>query len=270
MDMNAYCLGHLSGKGDPLSAVLSGGVIAAFPDNFITEAAAFGAETGTTKNGFPITGYVWTEPAMLTALPMLDETEAVKAVLEAIETSPRDKTTLLKVNGPYSILASLVEPALFYRWLRKNKKEIHAALGTITRGLSSYMIKALQKGATILSLADPYADTKTLGKERYAEFAAHYLVSLLEIILNRKEQLSGVMHVCPYNSLALEELKLVTASSLRVEYSHETYVEVIDSYHKSSRKDRVLLAGHQCIYTGNTGKIIVLNIQSGRDQQHEL
>jgi uroporphyrinogen-III decarboxylase len=269
MDMNAYCLGHLSGKGDPLSAVLSGGVIAAFPENFITEAAAFGAETGITKNGFPVTGYVWTEPVMLTALPMLDETAAVKAVLEAIEAAPRDKTALLKVNGPYSILASLVEPALFYRWLRKNKKEIHAALDTITRGLSSYMVKALQKGVTILSLADPYADMKSLGKERYAEFAAHYLVALLGVILDRKEQ-AGVMHLCPYNSLALEELKLVTASILHVEYSHETYVEVIDSYNKNSRKDHVLLAGHQCIYAGNTGRIIALDIQNGRGQRHEV
>jgi uroporphyrinogen-III decarboxylase len=243
-----------------MSGILSRGVIAAFPDNFITEAAAFGAETETTKNGFPVAGYLWTEPAMLTALPMLDETAPVKAVLGAIEAAPPGKTALLKVNGPYSVLTSLVEPALFYRWLRKNKKEIHEALGTITLGLASYMTKALRKGVKIVSLADPYADMKSLGKERYAEFAAYYLVSLLAAILNRKVEANAVVHLCPYNSLALEELELVTASSLHVDYRGETYIEALDCYCKVSRAYHILLAGHQCIYTENTGKIIVLNI----------
>ncbi|MDR2782648.1 MAG: hypothetical protein LBB48_02200 [Treponema sp.] len=272
MNFNAYCLGHLSGKpeGESLTAAWSRLDIAAFPDNFITEAAAFGAEAGTTKNGFPVTGYVWTDPSMLAPLPLLDETPPVKAVLEAIEKTPPHKTVLLKVNCPYSILSSLVEPSLFYRWLRKNKKEIHAALDTITRGLVSYMVKALHKGVKILSLADPYANIKILGKERYAEFAASYLVSLLAAIVNRNELLSGIIHLCPYNSIALEELNLLTADNLRVECTTETYIELIDRYGKNNRTGRITLAGHQCIYAKNIGKIITLTIKPAGRQPYEF
>jgi uroporphyrinogen-III decarboxylase len=253
MDFNAYCSGHIDGTGRKTA-------IAAFPDNFNTEAAAFGAETGITKNGFPVFRYVWTEPSMLNNLAMLDEMPSIKSILKDIEQTPPDKTALLKVNCPYSILASLVDPALFYRWLRKNQNEVHNALHAITSGLTAYVAKALQKGIKLLSLADPYADMKTLGKECYNEFAAHYLVSLLNRLLHNKENASGLIHLCPYNSIALEELNLATTSSVHIHYDDGDYIGLIDRYIKNNPLKSIVLTGHQCIYAANTRTIVFLKL----------
>jgi uroporphyrinogen-III decarboxylase len=255
MDYNAYCSGHTD-RTDYKSA------IAAFSDNFYTEAAAFGVETGVTKNGFPVSGYVWTDPSMLNRLPMLDETPPVKSILKSIEHFQPDETILLKANCPYSVLASLVEPSLFYRWLRRNKNEVHNALYTITIGLASYLVKALRKGVTLLSLADPYADMKTLGKECYNEFAAYYLVSLLNRLLHNKANTSGLIHLCPYNSIALEELNLVTTSSKHIHYDRGDYIGLIDYYIKNTPLKNIVLTGHHCIYAVNTGTIVFLNMNT--------
>jgi uroporphyrinogen-III decarboxylase len=255
MDLNAYCLEHITGKE-------SNNDIVSYPGNFITEAAAFGAQTNFTRNGFPVTGYVWTKPDMLNAVPRLDETGPVKAVLDAIEKTPPDKTALLKVNCPYSILASLIDPFLFYRWLEKNKIEIHNALYVITKGLAVYTIAALKKGAKILSLVDPYAHIKILGKERYAEFAARYLVSLFNQIIRHEENISGIVHLCPHISVALEELKLVTPNNVSINGNYKTYIDAINHYVKTSRLKEVTIAGHQCIYTKNIGKIVFLSVNT--------
>jgi uroporphyrinogen-III decarboxylase len=256
MDYNAYCSGHLAGGSvrDP--------AIAEFPDNFHAEAAAFGVETGVTLNGFPAPGHVWTEPSMLNNLPMLDKTPSIQSILQAMEKFPPDKTVLLKVNCPYSILASLVEPSLFYRWLRKNKNQLHTALAAITSGLAAYILKALKKGIKLLSFADPYANMRTLGRGHYNEFAAHYLVSLLNMMLHNNENTSGLIHVCPYNSIALEELNLITTNRVRIPYGSANYIGLIDCYIKSSPLRNIIIAGHQCIYAKYTDTIITLNLKS--------
>jgi uroporphyrinogen-III decarboxylase len=237
--------------------------ITVFSDNFNTEAAAFGAKTGITKSGFPVAGYVWTDPSMLNNLPMLDEIPSIKLILKNIEQTPADKTALLKVNCPYSILASLVEPSLFYRWLRKNKNEIHNALRVIVSGLAAYGIKALQKGIKLLSLSDPYADMKTLGCEYYNEFVACYLVSFLNRLLHNKENANGLIHLCPYNSIALEKLNLVTTNSVQIKYDGDNYIDLIDYYIKSNPLEKIVLTGHQCIHAVNTGEIVFLNTNIG-------
>jgi uroporphyrinogen-III decarboxylase len=215
MDHNAYCPDHINGTG-------GNSAIIAFPGSFHAEAEAFGAQAG----GM----HVWTEPFMLNKLPMLDETPPITSILAEIEKIPPGKTALLKANCPYSILAALVEPSLFYRWLLHNKNEMHNALCTITRGLASYIDKAMKKGVQILSLADPYANMQTLGKKRYAEFPARYLVSLLATLVNNKDSAGGLIHLCPYTSIALEELHLVTAD--KVKEDGNNYIEMIDCYIK--------------------------------------
>jgi uroporphyrinogen-III decarboxylase len=253
MDMNAYCLGHITGEE-------SNNDIISYPDNFITEVAAFGARRTFTKNGFPVTGYVLTKPDMLNALPRLDETAPVKAVLDAVEKTPPNKTALLKVNCPYSILASLIDPFLFYRWLEKNKSEIHNALYVVTKGLEAYTITALKKGAKILSLADPYANIKILGKDRYAEFAARYLVSLLTRIVRYERNISGIIHLCPHTSVALEELNLVTTNNVRINCNYKNYIDAINHYVKTNQLKEVAITGHRCIYSEIAEKIVFLRI----------
>jgi uroporphyrinogen-III decarboxylase len=255
MDLNAYCLGHIIGKE-------SNNDIISYPSNFITESVAFGAQTNFSKNGFPVIGYFLTKPDMLNSLPHLDATGPVKVVLDAIEKTQPGKTALLKVNCPYSILASLIDPFLFYRWLEKNKIEIHNALYVVTKDLAAYTITALKKGAKILSLADPYANIKILGKERYAEFAARYLILLFTQITRHEENISGIIHLCPHTSVALEELNLVTTNKVHINCNYKNYIDAINHYVKTSQLKVVAIAGHRCIYSEIANTIIFLSINT--------
>ncbi|MDR0721448.1 MAG: hypothetical protein LBF75_01465, partial [Treponema sp.] len=109
-DLNAYCAGHLPHQGDDPG-------IALYPEGFFTEALALGAAYSQTPQGFSTPQYSYTHPAQLYDLPQIAEATPVREVLKAIQNKDPEKTALLKVNGSYSVLASLVEPKLFYRWL---------------------------------------------------------------------------------------------------------------------------------------------------------
>jgi uroporphyrinogen-III decarboxylase len=248
-DLNAYCSGHITGLNTHPDII-------AFPDNFITEALALGAKTEKTANGFETPHYLFSDPDKLLNLPLMDEQPPIIHLLEMIEkTLPEinslGKTILLKANGPYSILASLVSPPLFYRWLAKNKVQVHAALERISTGLAAYILKAVSKGVKILSIADPYANPDILGEKHYREFAAFYLVKLLKEIISKAPGL--IIHLCPHNSLILEKYGFLKS---RAEYIEaESYIDLLITLTNNST-----LLGHQCIYAERPRELILLNL----------
>jgi uroporphyrinogen-III decarboxylase len=250
-DPNAYCSGHLSGLGDHPD-------IAAFPDNFVTEALALGAELSKTPGGFVTAGYLFKDPQAFVTLPALEEQPPILRVLEQIKNSPPERRRLLKVNGPYSILASLAEPALFYRWLSKNPQQLHCGLEKITTGLIAYIRQAFSLGVEILSLADPYANPAILGEQRCREFACAYLVKLLKGIIEGEEFQGRIINLCPHNSLALEKFGLVKHETLRLESDvDESYLHLLL---RAGKTKGIRIAGHQCIYTEKTRELIRLSL----------
>jgi uroporphyrinogen-III decarboxylase len=247
-DLNAYCSGHITGQdGNP-------GIIA-FPRNFVTEAQALGAGTEKTAGGFETARYLFSNPEELLRLPLLDEQLPIARLLEEIEKAPPGKTVLLKANGPYSILAALVPPQLFYRWLAKRKAEVHAALERISVGLAAYILKAASRGAAILSLADPYANPEVLGEKHYGEFAAPYLIKALKEIADGAPEL--VAHLCPHNSLVLERYGFLRGKNFSISSDAvgEPYIQLLAAL--AGRKQAALL-GHQCIYAAKPQELIFL------------
>jgi uroporphyrinogen-III decarboxylase len=252
-DPNAYCSGHITGQGDNPA-------IAAFPDNFVTEALALGAELTQTANGFVTAAPLFKDPQSIANIPNLEEQPPVLRVLDQIKNCPPGKTRLLKANGPYSILASLVDPALFYRWLTKNPAQIHSGLEKITTSLAAYIRKAFALGVEILSLADPYANPDILGNRRCRKFACVYLVKLLREITEGQDGKHHAIHLCPHNSFTLEQFGLLASKTRGQETTGETRDEsYLDLLLRAGKSEGVTMVGHQCIYTQDAREIVELS-----------
>jgi uroporphyrinogen-III decarboxylase len=238
--------------------------IEALPEGFTAEAQALGAVVTKTSSGFETARYLYTNPDMLAAIPNISEQESIRKILSLIEKSR--KKVLIKTSGPYSVLASLVEPSLFYRWLRKNPVEIHNALKKITAGLSAYITEAFARGALILSLADPFANPDVLGEKHYREFAAPYLLDLLRAA---REKSQGVIHLCPHSSLPLEKFGYIESQTLSC--ANDSCINILLGL---SQKSGLHITGHQCIYSGKTDTLHKLFLNSEFNHQphehHEL
>jgi uroporphyrinogen-III decarboxylase len=251
IDLNAYCAGHLSGS------VLDDRVIA-FPRSFVVEAEALGAAVRLTRGGFETVEYLPEEA--LSKLPNLAEAVPVRRVLEEIRKAPGDKKLLLKANGPYSILASLIDPKQLYRRLIKDRPGIHRALETITAGLTDYLYAAIACGVSIISLADPYANPQVLGEKRYREFAAPFLVTLMKNIASGIDggaeagnTKTVILHLCPHNSVPLARLGYLNIRNITVK--HDSYIDAL--IRPSVFKPGLTILGDQCIYAQNTERLAV-------------
>jgi uroporphyrinogen-III decarboxylase len=250
IDLNARCAGHLSGG-------FSNDSIAAFPQSFVTEAEALGAAVHRTSVGFETVRCFLEEPEALFSLPRLSEAEPVRRVLEQMRGAPKDKILLLKANGPYSILASLIDPKHFYRWLVKHRAGIHRALDQITGGLTEYLCAAIGCGASIISLADPYASPRILGEKRYREFAAAPLVTLMKNVAAKTggaaEKPDAVIHLCPHNSVPLTQLGYTGVRNIPVRRG--SYIDALIRH--PGFPPGLAILGDQCIYAQNTEKLVI-------------
>jgi hypothetical protein len=246
IDLNAYCTGHVTG-------LFTHEKIISCPHNFVTEAQALGAIIHKTANGFETAQYLFNDPGDLYTIPFLADTEPVYRVLEQIrQAASQRKTILLKVNGPYSILASLVEPKSFYRWFVKSKAALHDALDTVAEGLAEYICGAVLEGVTIISLADPYANLQILGEKRYREFAAAYLMGLLKSVGGKSVRL----HLCPHNSVPLVQFGYIEAKDIPI--TQNSYLDALAEEVLFS--PGLTITGNQCIYSENTGKMTLFSL----------
>jgi uroporphyrinogen-III decarboxylase len=250
IDPDACCAGHLSGAG------LSGRIIS-FPRGFVTEAEALGAVIHRSPAGLETAQYLFEEPGALLKVPRLAEGKAVRRVLKQICGAPKNKTLLLKAGGPYSILASLIDPKHFYRWLIKHRSAIHHALDEITRGLTDYLCAAAARGVSIISLADPYANLSVVGEKHYHEFAAPYLAALIKNIAFKIDEAAEkpklIIHLCPHSSIPLARLGYTHTENIAVK--HAFYINAL--IEPSDFPPGLTILGDQCIYARNTEKLAV-------------
>ncbi|MDR2051884.1 MAG: hypothetical protein LBP80_00575 [Treponema sp.] len=246
-DLNALCMGHITGNTANTNII-------AFPDNFTTEAKALGADTETTANGFEVIRPFFAAPEALYSISPFGESGLIKDVVEKIgaassaasSAASKEKKVLLKLNGPYSVLASLVKPELFYRWCAKYREAIHFALNSITTSMEIYLNKAIDSGAGLVSLTDPYAKVSILGEKRYREFAGAYLLKLLRSV----DGAGTVIHLCPHSSIPLVQFGYFKTKDIPV--NSDSYLDAL------VRQSGPLLLGNRCIYTGKIDSITSL------------
>jgi uroporphyrinogen-III decarboxylase len=260
IDFNAYCAGHLSGS-------LTDSRIIPLPEGFFTEAEALGAAIHRTQGGFEALQYLVESPEALYKLPNIADSEGARRVLEQVSRARRtaDKTVMLKVNGPYSILASLIDPAYLYRWLIKYPAAIHHGLDRITGGLTDYLSAAVTCGASIISLADPCANIGILGEKHYREFAAPYLAALLRNMVSKinapindkTEKPKAIIHLCPHNSIPLVQLGYMSVQDIAV--CHDAYTGAL--IHPPGFEPGLTILGNQCIYARNIKKLSILRMR---------
>jgi uroporphyrinogen-III decarboxylase len=190
-------------------------------DDYITEARALGAEIRETKSGYYNITPLFSNAEELSGLPDLSETSYIVSLTEAIKSRSADYPVALSINAPFTILAQIC-PQKLYAWLMRHGELVNGALEQLTNGLAKTVIAALSSGAALISVADPLASADMLGEKRFREFAAKYQYRFLKRIsaslseqstLNNavkrsRNEIHGVIHLCPYGFMRLEEYGL--------------------------------------------------------------
>lgn len=210
------------------------------PLDFNVEYKAFGGKVKWNGNRYISSGYIYHNIDEIGEILTCDyEVQAFSLIYQCLSYCPAGEDILLGVEGPFSVLCSLIDPVIILRNLRKKGSLIKEVLFRIADILVSYIVDCIRLGVSVISYADPIGTMEFLGKKNYKEYNGEvtaYLLRKLEPWLS-----NSCIHFCGKCSLAMEQSGLMTATRLEAEGA---YGQEVLSY--AHHKD-VAFLGHGCI-----------------------
>ncbi|OLN32041.1 uroporphyrinogen decarboxylase family protein [Desulfosporosinus metallidurans] len=223
-----------------------GDVLTRVPFCVTVEAEAYGAhiKLGNALAGPRVESYRFASLEEMSNLQGLDLTRGrIKEVLDAVEILVEaGEKVALSVEGPFTILSSLIDPMNFYKGLRKNPQRFQEILAVVEESIIRYSLEGVNRGASIISYGDPVGAMGIIGPKVYREYSGP---SSWRIIKGIKEAGGKVLlHLCGKTSTALEKIEM--ARSYPIETDGASIYGQALLWQLDKATDTIVI-GHRCI-----------------------
>ncbi len=137
------------------------------------------------------------------------------------------------ITGPISTAASLMEPTVFYRELRKKNAVAHDYLDFVTKQLCTFALGQLKAGVDVIAISDPSGTGEILGPRYFGEFAVPALNRIVDTVHGAGARC--IIHICGQMNPVYEQVKELRADVL----SFDSIVSMQEA--KANLPDRVLM-----------------------------
>ncbi len=178
------------------------------------EAEALGAKIryGDARNGPRVAQYACQSIEELCMLPPIDPAVGRMAqVLKACRLlRERGEEVLLEITGPFTLLSSLIEPAIIFRALRKAPEYMNELLNKLQSDLLLYIECAQTAGVHLFSYADPTGGVNILGPKLTEQLTKDFTMPLLKEMDLRLDS-DVLIHLCPKTVFALQDTGMAEA-----------------------------------------------------------
>jgi [methyl-Co(III) methanol-specific corrinoid protein]:coenzyme M methyltransferase len=119
------------------------------------------------------------------------------------------------LTGPISTAASLVDPMIFLKQLRREPEASHKVIDYVTEQLISYAKLMADNGATAISIADPTATGEILGPKIFDEYAVYYLNKITDAV--HELGIPVIVHICGDVRMVKPQLQKLHSKILSVD-----------------------------------------------------
>lgn len=220
--------------------------ISRVPFCITVEAEALGADVnlGDMKIGPRVGKYVFNDIKELENIGKMNlNCGRIKEVLDSVEMlKNQGETAALSVEGPFTIISSLIDPMVFYKGIRDNKEAIEKILKAIEDNIVNYILEGIKRGTKIISYGDPVGALDIVGPKVYKDYSGKTTYNILKRVEPYLQDV--IIHLCGKTSIAFESIGFSKSKAL-VFYDDITYGEAINKILKE-RKD-VKFIGNSCI-----------------------
>ncbi|WFD11111.1 uroporphyrinogen decarboxylase family protein [Tepidibacter hydrothermalis] len=213
------------------------------------ESEAMGAKInlGNEKNGPRVSEYMFDTIEELGNIKEIDLNKGrIRTVLDSVEQlRNQNEIVSLNVEGPFTIISSLIDQRSFYKGIRKNKEIIDNCIKVVEDSIVKYILEGIKRGANIISYADPCGSIDIVGPKIYKEISGKSTYKILKRVEDRLED--SIIHICGKTSIGLQKLDFIEACSMN-HNENCTYGDAICGLLKDKE---INIIGHNCIKKTN-------------------
>ncbi len=213
------------------------------------ESEAMGANVnlGDEKIGPRVSDYMFNSIEELRNIKEIDLTKGrIETVLDSVgKLRNENEIVSLNVEGPFTIISSLIDQRSFYKGMRKNKDIVDECIKVVEDSIVKYILEGIKRGANIISYADPCGSLDIVGPRIYKEISGKSTYNILKRVEDKTE--NCIIHICGKTSIGLENLGFI--ESYNVNYNKNyTYGDAICSLLEDKE---INIIGHSCIKKTN-------------------
>ncbi|TYQ12754.1 UNVERIFIED_CONTAM: uncharacterized 2Fe-2S/4Fe-4S cluster protein (DUF4445 family) [Acetivibrio alkalicellulosi] len=204
------------------------------------ESIAYGALPKLLGNNYVFKDYIYQSIDNIYSKLEIIKNPVIQNTLECIQRQSQKKI-VLNVQGPFSILATLVNPAKLYKYRGESKEFLLDVLNNIASSLGEYTVEAVKRGVDIISFADPEGVMEIVGEGFYKELSGRAAYTYLKIV---EPYLSKTLvHICGKTSYSLQRGGFIINKVYRTD--EKEYIKILFEYAKNSK---FKYTGHRCIH----------------------
>jgi hypothetical protein len=218
------------------------------------EAAAFGGIPSFSNHGGIFPDYIYQTVEDIPLNRSLLESPAIQYTLDSIKKHAQEPV-VLEVCGPFSVLASLINPIKLYACGKKNKELLRELQNSMVNALTEYTIEAIKCGVDIISFSDVEGITELVGKNFYNEQSGAAAIAYIKKIEPHLD--TAIVHICGKTSHCLQNAGFVSVKTFRVE-ENKSYLDILFTH---AREKQFRFMGHCCIHTAKLRPPIVTLLQ---------
>ncbi len=197
------------------------------------------------------------------------QSERISIILEVIKNlTDSGYTVSFNLDGPITILASLIDSMKLFKSFRKEPALLKKAIDHLTDLIVDLGYRALDSGASVISYSDSSGTIDLIGPKYYGEFCVpantRILSSLSDYIL--KNKLDSIIHLCGKTSSSLystDSIEIIPHDT-----DSNTYLEAINSviYIRNNRDSEPIYA----IKNDRDNGIESVNEDISHDRNHDF
>uniref|UniRef100_A9ABB0 Uroporphyrinogen decarboxylase (URO-D) n=1 Tax=Methanococcus maripaludis (strain C6 / ATCC BAA-1332) TaxID=444158 RepID=A9ABB0_METM6 len=166
----------------------------------------------------------------------------IKIVLDAIhELKESGEIPILAVEGPITIISSLMESRIFYKELKKNPERMNTFLNFLEDEIVKYILSGIENGAKIISFGDPAGSIDIVGPKVFREYSGKIAKNIIEKV--KSQEKNCIIHVCGKTSVSLENEGMYEFNPINC--NSETYGKALHEIIHENTKTKII--GHNCI-----------------------
>lgn len=210
------------------------------------EAEALGGEInlGNEKVGPRVSNYAFKNMEDIKVLGEIDfESNRIAQVLKSVEIlKEHGEKVIMDVQGPFTIISSLIDPRVFYKAIRKNRDEVERLMEIVQNNSVEFIKEGLKRGVDIISFGDSAGTLDILGPKMYKELGGNYTYNALK---QTKDYLNdSIIHLCGITSSSLDRSGFIKSNPIKVPKGI-TYGQALNYVIEKNANIKIL--GHNCL-----------------------
>ncbi|MDO5707217.1 MAG: uroporphyrinogen decarboxylase family protein [Andreesenia angusta] len=146
------------------------------------------------------------------------------------------------IDGPFTILGSLIDPIKLFKSFKKNPKLLKSIIDFLSSVIIEFGNKVIESNASIISYSDSSGTIDLIGPRLFNEFCTEPNLKIIKSFRSQIENKKSIIHICgksTYGLYSTDKIEIIPHMTKESKY-RDALLKIID-------ENKIKIIGNSCL-----------------------